>query len=243
MQDKNNVEKISLEEYKKICKLGDQIFTNMNGKYPSGSKWKGKVIQIKENEFRLLDLKDKNTEWNISFSPIDNKGWVEILNSSNKQKIKKIVSSAKKRKEKLVIELKKEKSSFVIDFKIPKEVEEYYKLLSQGELAVSSSWFLGDGKGAEFYKLSGELEQAEEKIDSRTFSNFGSKLLNGNQINTAILRVKGASEGIVIRSENFNNVKNIEMEFYIQRLGEFLKKMYETVLTEKTIKAIITFEI
>jgi hypothetical protein len=236
MRDKKTMAKISIKEYGKIAKVGDVILTNI-----AGTVKEGKVDSIlkSDGKWRFEEKKTGQKHGYFNFNTQDLGAWVKVLNAPPK-----ILSMAKKRKERLVIEVKKLKTGIAIDLKIPWEVENYYKEISKGETSQSSQWYNGEGTGATFYKLNTEMQKEEKGIDNGIYSDFGSGLINSNEeINTAMLRVVGASNGVVITSTGFAKVKNMDLEFYVQRLGEFVKTLYEKSLSEKTVKAIISFEI
>lgn len=223
--------KTTLKKYKKIIKEGDMIKTNCHGGL------EGKVREVRGRSFIIQDGAKGNYE--LFFEDSDASHYIEIANGLVIKKEKTVVA---KEKRKIFITLEKTRTGIAISLKIPEEIEKYYKEVTKGELQQSKSWINAKGEGAQFYMLNDLLKESERKIDNEIFTDYGDGLIDGERINTAILRTVGASKGIKITSENFNRLNNIDLEFYIKRLGEFVKKLWETSISEKTIKSVITFE-
>ncbi len=232
--------KISVEDYQKIAKSGNYIATNGDGGMGS-NEIRGTVTKVLASEFFIQrDEFEENDLWCVQFTPvIPHSIWVEVLKKVEAPQEDK----RPKVKKKIYITLEKDAMGISISLKIPEEIEEYYKSLSKGELQLSKGWFLKKGSGAPFYKLNEDALRNEKRIDSDTFSDFGNGLLRNDDINTAILRTVGASEGIKITSEHFSSVNNIDLEYYVKRLGSFTKRLWETSISKKVIKSVITFEI
>lgn len=225
---------MTLRQYQVTIKKGDKIKLTL-----SPSKFIIGIVEGLNNRrssFFILD--DSGYRHEVAFNN-DSSIFIEILGGLEVKKQTKRVKAVRD----LYITLEKTKQGIAINLKVPQEVEDYYSNISKNEKEKSESWFSLKKEGAEFYLLTDKLKQMERDIDNDTFTNFGDGLLEGERINTAILRTVGASKGVKITSENFSKVNNIELEFYSKRLGEFVKKLWEAYIAETTIKAHITFEI
>lgn len=151
----------------------------------------------------------------------------------------------------ITLERKQDRINFVL--KVPSEIEEYYKSISGGETQQSTMW-LKDvvdsnsvvvSEGVSFYKLTEKTERIAQSLSTfyPCFDDFGAELLNGDRINLAPLRTVGASEGVVMYSNRFDNVNMIDFEMYIKKLGSLTKMLWLDYIGDKQVKAVISFEL
>jgi len=136
------------------------------------------------------------------------------------------------------------------------EIEEFFRTASlqkdnprrnddggnaDGNTSTSKKWKDANGKGLTYYvkneKLRNKLEGMNNVID-----NFGNGLYHRGQLNLALLRVKGISEGdgVVIRTSDLLGFE--EMNQYAQELASWTKAFYEEYLHEQDLEASITLE-
>lgn len=234
--EKTALKRYSIQEYKAVAKVGDIIRWHdetMDGNMVLD----GQVARVESDRF-LVEISKGGSHWGTIWLW---QGWVEILQAVEVE-AKKSVKKAKD-KRKMFITLENDVEGVVIHIKVPDEIEHYYKSISHDEKQQSINWVDAQtGKGVSFYKLRLELNEAERKIERDVFSDFGNGILRNDAINTAILRVVGISKGIKIKGKGFN-VNNVELEYYVKRLGLFVKKLWETSISKRTIKSVITFEL
>jgi hypothetical protein len=148
------------------------------------------------------------------------------------------------------IELERDNGNIAIKIKAPKELEDFFKKVSEDKTAKSIYWKNGVGEGQDFYEVSEEYKETMEKclVNESYIDNYGNGLLGGDRyarkINIAPLRTKGLSEGyVVLKSDKFENISNLELEDYIRSLGRITKKLWETLINKTNIKSKITFEL
>jgi len=146
-------------------------------------------------------------------------------------------------KKKLYITLERDNKGINIYLKIPQEFEDYFSELSKGEIKISNCWKYSNGEGAKFYTLTDEYQEMERKFTYNSFNSYGDGLIKDEKINLAMLRSVGASQGISIYSNKFLPIDNMDFERYIRELGSYAKKIWESFISKKKLKAIITFEL
>lgn len=149
----------------------------------------------------------------------------------------------KNMRKKIFISLERKKNNIKVYIKIPKEFEDYFKKMSNEDVRTSVNWKYQNGEGAKFYALTDEYQRIEEGFNYDIFNDYGNGLLVGEKVNLAMLRTVGASEGVVITSDKFLAIDNMDFEYYIRKLGEVSKKIWEKCVSDKKLKAVITFEI
>lgn len=147
----------------------------------------------------------------------------------------------------VIIELDRQADRVSIKLKIPKEIEDYFKSISEADTAKSTKWFYDSElqNGAEFYKNADVYKEITDKLSNLglyVYNDFGDGLVRNKQINIATLRVKGVSEGITLYSDNFTDT-GIDFEFYIRELAVAIKAIWREYISKKTIKAVITYDI
>lgn len=154
------------------------------------------------------------------------------------------------KKKNIHIELERDNGNIAIKIKAPKELEDFFKKVSGDKIAKSIYWKNGVGEGQDFYEVSEEYKEAIENCLSNEnyIDNYGNGLLNGDRYNRktniAPLRTKGLSEGyVVLKSNKFENISNLELEEYVRSLGRITKKIWETLINKTIIKSKITFEL
>lgn len=170
-----------------------------------------------------------------------------------------IVTGRKALMKKTVIKLNLRKREMETELKIwvQPEIEEFFRSASlekgnpsrdddnnsrPGNTSTSSKWKNVEGKGLEYYvknvKLSNKIDGMENVID-----NFGNGLLHRGQLNLALLRLKGISDGdgITIRTSDLLGYE--EMNQYTQELAAWTKAFYEEYLHDQELEATITLDI
>lgn len=154
-------------------------------------------------------------------------------------------------KKQITLTLERSQDKVKLVLRVPKEVEDYYKAISDGETQRSNVWFLESESdnpiGAQFYKLTDKTAKIADSLSRYypCFDNFGAELLDGERINLAPLRTVGASseKGVVIYSNRFDSVNMIDFEAYIKRLGALTKMLWLDYIGSKQVKAVISFEL
>ena len=250
---------ITADEYKKIIKVGDFIKVkagreavlriNLTSNHEEAEWIEGLVakIDMPRGYFHLYNNKinggQDNTEalqkgyryvWAVGF---DTDNLISIVGGEKTEPIKKT------KKKKLIITLSKTTAGTLVELKVPAEIEAFFKEASGGKTKCSQMWHTKDGKPAEFYYQTPELEGKLSRLDTDTFSDFGHDLIEGYKVNVAILRTCGASKGVKLLSKNFNTISNAELQNYSTRLGKYGAKLWENCISKTKIKSIITFEI
>ncbi len=230
--------KLSVAQYFKIAKVGDIVETNGNHSHANSEVYKGKVLAISDVGIELRDLNDNATTWKVYKEANADVYFIVEKKDGDAVKPKPVKTAV------LSIESKTMPGgnlAFIIT--VPKEVEEFYKNASGGATQQSQNWKDANGVGVNFYLIPDTTRKMEKKVNSYNFSDFGNGLLNGDSINTGLLRCVGASKGITVTGEGFGFVTNVEMEFYAKRLGEFVKGLWQIAISPQELKAVITFEI
>ena len=131
---------------------------------------------------------------------------------------------------------------------VPKEIENFFKNLADEQTKKSKAWLDGQtGDGREFYQrdadstINKKLDDFLQKNDA--YNDFGDGLLHNEMINIAPLRVVNATNGIELQSVNFENISNIDFEFYIRRLAEVTKQIWSAFISSREIRATIQYEL
>jgi hypothetical protein len=159
-------------------------------------------------------------------------------------------------KKKINITLDRENGNVNIKIKCPRELEEFFKKISNNETIKSVYWKNENGEPQEFYAMNSDysemIQKTLDKIGGRSsfFDNYGNGLIgqglysSSSSYNIAPLRTKGIGSGYVcLRSERFESFSNLELEQYIRELSTAVKTIWETLINKTKIKAIITMEI
>lgn len=237
---------ITTEEYKRVCNVGDYIKTNGDGNSGSFGTRTGKVVKKTDTRFFIRLENNNGDDWVVDFSANSNpnahglllRAWVEIIKPYKNIKLKKMKTGSQRKME---ITLKKEKDKLSVFIKVPAEIEKFYKDQCP-EIEQSDKWKSANGEGVKFQKLTMPLKELERDINLDTFSNFGAGLFDGGRINTAMLRTVGASQGVEVFSTSFKSISNADQDFYIRKLVQFTKKLWEENISERILKSVITFE-
>ena len=245
-----NLRRFNLEEYKDNIAVGDIIRTNGDGDYIIDSDdhdnmVEGKVIRFDSDGF-VLEHKDSGgglREHCVAWVNEHDEVVVDVVKKF--EPVAKAPLGVAKKKYKMWIKLYRENGVVVLDLRLPSQVEEYYKTISAGELQVSNKWVFADGSPVKFYKLSEEMKTLEQRVDGQTFSDYGNGLVDQDYINTAMVRTVGASgkKGVRVVSKHFNNTSDIDLKYFLDRFGQFLKTLFETSISKRRIQALITYEI
>ena len=229
---------MKLIEYKKIAKLRDKIRIIRNGRTIEGicgglgGKIHSQYFYFWQNEKDGNSNRDPQGEYKYSFAySWEDNFEVELLTDKTFTK-----------KRKAYIEITKETGKIYISLKIPTEIEDFFKNISEVKSRTSETWFQKD-KGVEYYSQPKELEKKLTEIDEYVFSDFGSGLMRDNLINVAILRTIGCSKGVKIHSDGFSSLTNADLQDYVRRLGLYIKRLWESNISSTKIKSVITFEI
>ena len=150
-------------------------------------------------------------------------------------------------KREVIIELDRQENRVSIKLRIPSELEDFFKVISEELTHTSERWFknaeLSDN--AVFYENTDKYHEITEKLNVmglHTYNDFGDGLLKQRLINLAPLRCVGVSQGITLYSENFNET-GIDFEMYIRELAIAIKAIWREFISKKTIKAVITYDI
>ena len=199
--------------------------------------------------FILDDYNAKRLNGGINIHPFDNKyscnydsGDLEIINRETISKDKSIKKTTVK-KEKILLNIERRKGKLALYVKIPQRLEEYFKQASAESPKQSAVWKDKKGIGAKFYVLIQDYQDLEAKLQYAVFNDYGQGLLKADRINLAPLRTVGASEGVYIFSDNFQAIDNVNYEYYIRQLGLCTKSIWEQIIRDRKVKAIISFEI
>lgn len=233
------------------------IYTNGDGGTIAPIGRLGYFTGASENRFTILvgysrdKLPEKDNAYGEWYVSLESEGFVMILEkASERVKLERsaLVEDYKKTlkvmtTKKIAIEVKKENGDIKLTIKIPTELETFFKKISNGKTAVSETWKDEEGNGKKFYVLTKEYEEIEKKIGGYVFNDYGNGLIKNDMINLAPLRTEGAGNGITITSGKFVSLANIDFETYVRELGVVVKKLWESVIAENEIKAVISFEI
>ena len=149
----------------------------------------------------------------------------------------------KKKKEKILLNIERKKGKLTLYVKIPKRLEDYFEKASNSITKQSSMWKNKEGEGCMFYELSPEYIQLEQKLSFAVFNDYGDGLMRHEKINLAPLRTVGASKGIYLFADSFQAIDNVNFEYYIRQLGMCTKGIWEQMIRDKSVKAIISFEV
>ena len=147
------------------------------------------------------------------------------------------------KKEKILLNIERKKGKLTLYVKIPKRLEDYFSGASANETQQSTTWQDKEGVGCVFYILSDAHRELETSLSYATFNDFGDGLIRQNRINLAPLRTVGASKGVYLFASNFQAIDNVNFEHYIKQLGLCTKMIWETMIRDKKVKAIISFEV
>ena len=149
----------------------------------------------------------------------------------------------KKKKEKILLNIERKKGKLTLYVKIPKRLEDYFAKASGSTTKQSGMWKDKYGQGCQFYELSDEYVQLERKLAFAVFNDYGDGLMRHEKINLAPLRTVGASNGVYLFADSFQAIDNVNFEYYIRQLGMCTKGIWEQMIRDKSVKAIISFEV
>lgn len=238
VNNNNMNKKLSIEEYKKIIKIGDKIILDWAGI----GEVDGEISNISYDKNRF-DFCTNNSNFDGGGIKLPMYKYSYPLEFSSSIRSITLVKEKKHvQKRNAYVEIKKEGGKMCISFKIPSEIEDFFKSISEGKTKKSGAWFKGDD-GVEYYAQPEELERKLTSIDGNVFSDFGSGLIRDGRINVAVLRCVGSSKGVKITSDGFSAVSNAELQDYIKKIGLYIKKLWESNISSTTIKSTITFEL
>lgn len=146
---------------------------------------------------------------------------------------------------KIHLTLERGKAQLKLKIKIPVEMEKFFKNLSKDGRRQSSKWLDEGSDGIHFYVLNDDYKRMEQRMGhSRVFNDFGETLMrDGDRVNIAPLRAVGASKGIAITCRDFDQITNLDFEFYVKELGLMAKTIWENCIAENKISAVINYEI
>jgi hypothetical protein len=238
VNNNNMNKKLSIEEYKKIIKIGDKIILDYRGI----GEVDGEISNISYDKNRF-DFCTDNSNFDGGGIKLPMYKYSYPLEFSSSIRSITLVKEKKHvQKRNAYVEIKKEGGKMCISFKIPSEIEDFFKSISEGKTKKSGAWFKGE-EGVEYYAQPEELERKLTSIDGNVFSDFGSGLIRDGRINVAVLRCVGSSKGVKITSDGFSAVSNAELQDYIKKIGLYIKKLWESNISSTTIKSTITFEL
>ena len=159
----------------------------------------------------------------------------------------------------ITLEAEKEGTDLILKVKIDEKIEEFYKKLSNNVEVISGRWHDKNEVGLKFYKINPAITKMYDvlngnnsrvgtdtdydrrPIQNEYFDDFGSGLLHNGMPNLALLRIKGASNGITFMVNEL--VSYEELKEYINRLAERTKHLYSEFIVKSKVKAKITFEV
>ena len=153
------------------------------------------------------------------------------------------MATTKKKKEKILLNIERKKGKLALYVKIPKRLEDYFQKASNQATKQSGMWKNKEGAWCMFYELSNEYVDLEAKLAYAVFNDYGDGLMRHDKINLAPLRTVGASKGVYLFAESFQAIDNVNFEFYIRQLGMCTKAIWEQMIRDKSVKAIISFEV
>ncbi len=150
-------------------------------------------------------------------------------------------------KKEVIIELNREDNRVSITIKIPQELEDFFRAISEDIKHNSVRWFKDTEltENAVFYENTPKYNEITEKLTAmglHTYNDFGDGLLKNRLINLAPLRCVGVSGGIILYSENFQET-GIDFEMYIRELAIAIKAIWKEFINKKSLKAVITYDI
>lgn len=240
---------MTVAQYKVIAMGGDMVETNVDGNNITSYPVRGEVVELDILGFVLM--LENNQKWFCEWQArptVSEQRYVTVLEAKPAkvtipEAVAKPVKPVAKVRQKISIRLLRNENMVAV--KVPAEIENFYKSISNGEITQSTSWFKEDGTPVSFYKLSDEMRVSEKRISDRTFSDFGSQLVNGDAINTALLRIVGVSKGrgIKVKSKSFAYVSTMDFDFFLKKFGVFVKLLWENYISTKEIKAVISYEL
>lgn len=230
---------MELKTYIKKIKVGDKLLINYSGRNVEG------VVGRIDYERERFDFCSNDENFDGGGGEIIagyRNSYIFSFENRDIASVSIIEEKKHKQTRKAYVELKKEAGKIYISFKIPEEIENFFKSVSEEKVKKSSAWFKGE-EGVDYYAQPEELETKLTSIDSYVFSDFGSGLIRDGKINVAILRCVGSSKGVKINSDGFSAVSNAELQDYVKRIGMYIKKLWESNISSTTIKSTITFEL
>ena len=159
-------------------------------------------------------------------------------------------------KKAISITLKRKGLDIVMDIKTAPEIEAYFAKASKDEgnyddfgnhtedgvaqTKTSSKWVRANGEGLNYYVKNVRL--GDKFQGYRIMDNFGNGLMEETgKFNLAFLRTVGITNGVTIKTTDLLSVE--EMKQYIQKLADWTKKFYETILSESEVIATVSVDV
>lgn len=148
---------------------------------------------------------------------------------------------------KTIVSLTAEKDGmdFYLTIKADKKLENLFKTISENQTSQSTKWLDNNNTGLQFYVKNDKMAEMLNKtaIYSANCDDFGSSLIKNGEYNFAVIRAKGISSTGGIKMKATEIISYDELKNYIEKLGQFIKTIYQNNLTKTKIKAKITFDI
>ena len=142
------------------------------------------------------------------------------------------------------IKIRKNQKEVYLYIKTPKEISDFFKNLSAGEEIQSRKWVNKQGIGCNFYKLTDEINEKINFMQSGVLNDVGASLYSNNMVNIDPLRAVKADKGVSIYYRGDSDfISNSEIDIYLRELAIFVKSLWRKYISEKKINALITIEI
>lgn len=106
----------------------------------------------------------------------------------------------------MTVEIVRTQDSLRVKLQVPEEIETFFMRQGDREKQQSGKWKV-DGNGAQFWKIGSGRALAEFLNANKCFNDYGDGLFNADdKINIAPLRTVGATDGVTLTADTFNNV-------------------------------------
>jgi len=242
-----------VSESKEILKVGDWVVVKYNN---DNAPVMGEIGEISGDRFYVWQNKNDGSpgaispstrgykySWAVQFS--GNLSKVIVLEGGVEYKWNKKTKNMAKKMKHIKLSLERRDNELGFSIKLPKEFEELFAKMSDGKTQKSSTWKKEDGSEAEFYILTNEYKELEERLNGIIphCNDYGARLFQRERVNLAPLRTVGTAKGCFIRSDRFDELSNLDFKFYLEQLGRCAKRFWEGMIQEKKVCATITFEI
>lgn len=152
-------------------------------------------------------------------------------------------------KENLVVDLtiKKEQTKVFLEVKLDQQLEDFFKLMSKGQIAVSKRWFDENGKGLEFYSRTDDVIRYREELIKQglhCFDDFGDGLLRGgaSDPNIALLRIVGSAQGKKVELSDILSFEDTKV--YADKLSAVVGQIYKLFINngERRVRITVSYE-
>jgi len=145
------------------------------------------------------------------------------------------------KKQKLRITIRRDIKGIYIYLKAQADFENFFK---NEKISRSAKWQNAKGVGIDYYSENNNYAFSKFLENHSVFSDFGKTLIdNYTSINIGILRAVGISKGIKMYSKHFDELSNLDIDYFLQKFANITKRLWREFLQKKEVKVLLTYEV